>query len=256
MRPRLRPRRCPRCARRSTAATGRRARWRAARPVRYLHTSSLIDRPCSDAKCCTSSVRRPFPRWPSRPDDSTPSAPPSRAVSRTPGPPDSSASPSSAPSIRSPSTSCRARIRRALVTRAWRASSRSSSASGTPTPTARPSCGGSSMWTRGAGLLGGRPFLELDAGQQRHVLSALEAEARTAPTGAVPFFQRMKQLDALRLLQLRGRHPGGAGRGVHARPLRGRRPAPHAARGALTWRCATTPSWSARASAGAGPRRS
>lgn len=42
--------------------------------------------------------------------------------------------------------------------------------------------------------LAGRPFLELDAGEQHQVLSALEAEARTAPTGAVPFFQRMKHL--------------------------------------------------------------
>ena len=42
--------------------------------------------------------------------------------------------------------------------------------------------------------VGGRPFLELDAGRQHQVLSALEAEARTAPASPVPFFQRMKQL--------------------------------------------------------------
>jgi hypothetical protein len=42
--------------------------------------------------------------------------------------------------------------------------------------------------------VGGRPFLELDAGQQRQVLSALEAEARVAPAAPVPFFRRMKGL--------------------------------------------------------------
>ena len=40
----------------------------------------------------------------------------------------------------------------------------------------------------------GRTFLELDAGQQHQVLSALEAEARTAPAAPAPFFRRMKHL--------------------------------------------------------------
>jgi hypothetical protein len=42
--------------------------------------------------------------------------------------------------------------------------------------------------------LAGRPLLELDAGQQHQVLSALEAEARAAPPAPAPFFKRMKSL--------------------------------------------------------------
>jgi hypothetical protein len=42
--------------------------------------------------------------------------------------------------------------------------------------------------------VGGRPFIELGAGRQHEVLSALEAEARIAPAVPVPFFRRMKGL--------------------------------------------------------------
>jgi hypothetical protein len=42
--------------------------------------------------------------------------------------------------------------------------------------------------------VGGRPFVELEEGQQHQVLSVLEAEARTAPAVPAPFFRRMKSL--------------------------------------------------------------